>query len=313
MPKRRNLFQDVVEIIHRHMSVDAVVESPAMLQHKATGKEREVDVVIRSSVGGHEVVVSVEATAKGRPATVEWVEQMLGKHRELPTNKLVLVSESGFSADGRTLAETGGAVPWAPEDLAEGDPVLKIVNNLRAIWPKTVALTPERARITVRRPDGTDASFWAPANLDIYLETGEQVGTLLDCLMGFINQHFPTIMEDMGLVDIAENRDQHFDLRIGPLSVNLNDDELALCARYEEGQSGVELHPIQGVQAVGRAVIEVTKVDLKHRRLGDVTFAYGKSELGEKPALLVVSEDDAGATFTLRVDEVGEATGRREP
>jgi hypothetical protein len=313
MPKRRNLFQDVVEIIHRHMAEGAVVVSPALLPHKVTGKNREVDVVIRSAIAGHEVVVSVEATAKRRPATVEWVEQMLRKHQELSTNKLVLVSEAGFTPDARILAEQGGAVPLAPEDLAQRDPVFTIVNNLQSIWPKTLALTPERARVAVRRPDGSEVWFEAPANLWIYAEDGEHVGTLIECLMGFINQHFPKIMDDIGLADIDQDRDEHFDIKIGKLFVNVNDRVVALCARFEEGPSGVEFHPIQGVQAFGRAVVKVTRVDLLHQRLGDVAFAYGKSELGDKPALVVVTEDDASTMFTLRIDDIGEATGRAGP
>jgi len=43
--------------------------------------------------------VSVECTRRNssRPATVEWVEQMWGKHHSLTTDKLILVSKSGFT------------------------------------------------------------------------------------------------------------------------------------------------------------------------------------------------------------------------
>lgn len=313
MPKRTNLFQEVVEIIHRHMAGDLPVESPAMLRHKVTGKNREVDVVIRSNVAGQEVVVAVEATAKGRAADVQWVEQMLEKHHHLPTNKLVLVSESGFTPDGRSLAEAGGAVPLAPEDMAEGDPAYRM-NNLRAIWPKTVALTPERARVWVRRPDGKVVWFKAPADLWVFSEEGGKVGTLVDCLMGYIHANFPKIMEDIGLADIAEDRDQHFELSLGPpVSIKVEGRAVALCAQDETPPAGPELHPIERIHAVGRAVIEVARVDLTHRRLGDISFAYGEARLGEKPALLVVSEGDAGGTATLRLRDVGDGTGPVDP
>ena len=97
MPRRSNLFQDVVGIIHRHMAGEATVEESAMLEDRLTGEEQEVDVVIRGRTGQHETVVSVEATARRRKADVSWVREMVGKHQHLPTNKLVLVSESGFS------------------------------------------------------------------------------------------------------------------------------------------------------------------------------------------------------------------------
>lgn len=75
MPERTNLFQQVVAIIHSHMADNAMVEESAMLLDAESGVEREVDVVITSSVAGHTVVVGVEATAKGRPADVKWVEE----------------------------------------------------------------------------------------------------------------------------------------------------------------------------------------------------------------------------------------------
>lgn len=67
-------FQEVVAIIQEHMAGDATVEESGMLVHRVTGEEREVDVVIRSEVAGHEIIISVEATAVGRKADTTWVE-----------------------------------------------------------------------------------------------------------------------------------------------------------------------------------------------------------------------------------------------
>jgi hypothetical protein len=99
MPKRTNLFQEVVEIIHRHMAGDSPVEASALLPSKSTGADREVDVVIRANTAGYEVIVAVEAIARSRKADRMWVDGMLGKHADLPTSKLVLVSEKGFTKD----------------------------------------------------------------------------------------------------------------------------------------------------------------------------------------------------------------------
>jgi len=300
VPKRSNLFQDVVAIIHRHMATGAAVEDPGMLRHKVTGEEREVDVVIRSRVARHEVVVAVEATSTRRPADAGWVEKMLGKHKELPTDKLVLVSEAGFTAQARQIAEDAGAVPLAPMDLAEGDPAYKIVNQLKSIWPKTVSLTPERVRVWVRRPDGKVVWFKASQDLWIFLDDGQEVATLPECVMVFVKSAWPKIMEDIDLANIADDRDEFFKLVIGPWRVRLGSREVTLCARDETAAQGPELHPIEQVEVVGRAVIEVTEVELTHRRLGEVSYAYGESRLGQKPALFVVSEDEAGGQLTLR-------------
>jgi hypothetical protein len=75
VPKRTNLFQEVVEILHRHMAGDATVEASAMLPSRSTGALREVDAVIRAKQAGHEVIVSVEAMAKSRKADRTWVDR----------------------------------------------------------------------------------------------------------------------------------------------------------------------------------------------------------------------------------------------
>lgn len=63
------------------------------------------------------MVISVEVIEHGRVATLPWVEQMLRKHRDLPTNRLLLVSKSGFS--GNVLAaierEAGRVQVLTPE------------------------------------------------------------------------------------------------------------------------------------------------------------------------------------------------------
>ena len=107
MPKRTNLFQEVVEIIHRHMA-GAEVEPSAMLASKSTGALREVDVAITGEQAGHKVIVSVEAMSRSRKADRTWVDGMVGKHADLPTSKLVLVSEKGFTKDARAAALAAG-------------------------------------------------------------------------------------------------------------------------------------------------------------------------------------------------------------
>lgn len=48
MPKRTNLFHDVVASVYRQMAEGATVEECAMLRNRVTGELREVDVMIKS-------------------------------------------------------------------------------------------------------------------------------------------------------------------------------------------------------------------------------------------------------------------------
>ena len=147
MPKRTNVFQEVVAILQQHLAGNATVEESGYLVHRDTGKNREVDVVIRSQVAGYEVIVCVEATAAGRKADVTWVEAMIQKHRKLPTSKFILVAQAGFHDAARKQAEAENAVPLAPEDLNVEDPAFVVVNALPSLWPKALSLTPETATL----------------------------------------------------------------------------------------------------------------------------------------------------------------------
>jgi hypothetical protein len=120
-----------VQIIYEHMGGDAVVEASGMLPHRLGG-EREVDVVIRSQMAGHEIIVSVEAAARGRIADVTWVEQLVAKHRYLPTTKLVLVSESGFynPARKRLKRKKRKSSPAHPRELGRRRPRVRRANGI---------------------------------------------------------------------------------------------------------------------------------------------------------------------------------------
>src|SRR5947209_6954097 len=117
MPKRTNSFQEVVAIIHRHLSDGGEVEESAFLVDRTTKRKREVDVTIRGSIAGYPVIVSVEASATERRASVEWVERMVGKHANLDTTTLVLVSEAGFTEQATERAEADAVITLQPEDV----------------------------------------------------------------------------------------------------------------------------------------------------------------------------------------------------
>lgn len=68
-----------------------------MLADKITGDLREVDILISSNLSTYKVLIAIEVVARGRKADTPWIESMYSKHNSLPTDKLILVSEKGFS------------------------------------------------------------------------------------------------------------------------------------------------------------------------------------------------------------------------
>ena len=107
MPKRSNEFQQLITLIEGLLAgTDARVTESKELTDNIIGKPREVDIVIERNDGVRDFVIGVECIgiSASRPATVEWVERMWGKHSSLPTDKLVLVSKSGFTASAKKKA-----------------------------------------------------------------------------------------------------------------------------------------------------------------------------------------------------------------
>ena len=291
MPKRTTPFQEIVTIIHEHMAQDAVVEPSGMLPDRATGEKREVDVVIRSEVAGHEVIVSVEATEAGRIADVIWVEQLLCKHQDLPTTKLVLVSQSGFTPAARKKAEAHNAMPLAPEDSDADDPELGVLKGLRSLWPKELKLIPETATLVARGPGGTLMSVQdVNADLRVFRADGQAVGTLIDFLKLVYDANFSTFAETVGLAKIIQDTDRDFVFSYrGPL---VEDKYLYL----REESDGHELFKIEEAEFRGKAIIHVCEIPLRQKRLGEVTsYAYGEGRLGDRSLLMVVSEDEGVA------------------
>ena len=86
------------------IQADGTVQESRSLIDRDTGQPREVDVVVESAVGPYRLLLCFECTSGVRPADVGWVEKMHAKHSSLPTNKLFLVSQSGFTAQAEHKA-----------------------------------------------------------------------------------------------------------------------------------------------------------------------------------------------------------------
>lgn len=304
MPPRTNLFQDVVSIIHEHLAGDAKIERSAMLVNRLTGKKREVDVVLRTKTGpGYETVIAIEAVAKGRPASADWVETMKGKHENLPTNQVVLVAEEGFTDQARTLAIAEKMIPIEPEILDDPDPTLKVLNSLRSLWPKMVSLTPIRAELDVDVPGEGIVTIGAPPDLHIFTEDGSHI-ELLPMLKALLEANIARTTDQIELQNIAEDMDDIYAvITVGPgWTILLEGEQRSLYVeRRVEGQVP-ELLRIDGMKITAQAVIRVAKIDMQRRRLADidVNYAFGETMIGDGKALIVVTEGENGGKLSVQ-------------
>ena len=303
IPPRTNTFQEVVAIVHAHLATDGHdVEESAMLRDLVDGGEREVDVAITGEIAGQQVVVSIEATAARRGVDRPWVEGRIAKHESLPTSRLLLVSEYGFTKPAREYAERKGAVPLTPEDLTGEDPSFEVVNKLGSVWAKVVQFTPTSVALFVHQPGSGDARwFRAPPDMTVFFDDGRQLGALVDVVRTFLQRSWGKTIDDIDLANIAENRDEYFKAQIGPpLVIRVDGIEHRLCLRWEESAEP-ELHKLDRADVLGGAKIWVTEMSLTHRRLQTTMYAFGEGIVGGQDALFVITEGDEGAKATMRL------------
>lgn len=168
MPRRTNDFQRLLYLIHRALAEECEVEESVELTDRISGKKREVDIVIRTGGGPHSIIIGVECRGRGRPASIEWVEQQWAKHQNL-TDKLILVSESGFSRDAEAEAQSRGIEAYAMKEvLRDTESRMRRVAAIRFSKLKTQV---RYAKLAVDRP------IPLPLDCAIFDRSGIRIGT----------------------------------------------------------------------------------------------------------------------------------------
>lgn len=106
MPARSNEFQKLITIINRTLASEntEVIES-AMLYDSEAECDREVDILIKTRISGHEISIGVECTSTSRPVEIRVIESTREKHRKIGINKTIFVSKNGFTKTSKDYAK----------------------------------------------------------------------------------------------------------------------------------------------------------------------------------------------------------------
>jgi hypothetical protein len=98
VPPRSNEFQRLVKVIYEQIKPEgASVTESAMLREKGSSTEREVDVLVEARLADTVVRLAVECRDRSRRDDIEWIDQLIGKYRDLPVDKIIAVSASGVT------------------------------------------------------------------------------------------------------------------------------------------------------------------------------------------------------------------------
>lgn len=292
MPKRSNDFQRLIYLIKRCLADErSTVEESVMLIDRQTGAEVEVDVVIRTEIAGTKIVVGVECTATGRPATVEWINKNIAKH-EFLTDKIVLVSKEGFTAEAVKKAVANNALTLALEDAEQSD-WTQIAGHPREIhvaqsWfrPLTIAIIPKPKALDINAP--------------VFGPDKKRLGTLREVADAIVNA---TVDEET----VAEH------LNPGQPAVVFTVFKTMPAGTYAVGPY-VEHQAIDEIRVEVFGGLQSAPVELAHSMLGDARVSHGTAasalSAGEgKPRVVIVEHGDQEGHAAVEVPWSG---GRRE-
>ncbi len=268
MPKRSNKFQKLIFLVKQQVTDNAVVTESEMLIDLITGTEREVDICIKASIGGHSVIISIECTDRHRKAEVGWVERMKAKHERLPTNRLVLVSSSGFYQEATNVARTYGIETLSLEDVSEQS-VSRILGDTQSLFAKVWSPVPEKVVVRLA------VTLNLPAE-DVVVQPDHHVhianGTVIANMKGLVYSILG--VEDIvkAIARLGETTHKGF---IFECNLPKDKDGNPL---YMQKLEPVVLREIESIHVEGSCNFNITEFPLKRVNLGSQLIAWGEGE-----------------------------------
>jgi hypothetical protein len=279
VPRRSNDFQKVVYFVRRHIAPDAEVRESVMLTDRVTGEPREVDVLVEGHLGGEKVTIAIEVRDHARKPGVEWVDAVHGKYRDLPVDKVVLVSRSGFTTSALRKAQSLGIEALTPyQEISRYGPLAKIAVEAEARTVTGVRLHDALAYLTdqelpVRVKEST--ALYDPHGVE-----SSNVSELAQYAMSTpdATEVYRTAEPGHGALDIVFTE--------LTLHNNATGETFAPRVKFETDGS---LHPINSVRFQWE--IEVTRepVELQHGAMRGTPFAYGKADVAGVETLVVIA------------------------
>ncbi len=302
MPKRTNEFQEIVAIIHSHLSAGATVTESKMLRDLDSGNFREVDTCIESVTAGHPVIVSIECRAHKRPQTVSWVEEMHSKHLRLPTNVLVLVSSSGFTRSAIEKARQFGITTAVPGEIEPGRFGTEVVGETRRDLDEILhSDRGGRCACGSRKALTARPKSWCPFSIPhSSSRMGDFAMSAQDLAQGFMSS---VDLENDAMRD-ALGDEEFFTIGRDPATaIEPESGEAVDLYLKKEEPTGNYLRKITRIEITGPAEVTVAEIPLTHRELNGTGYSAGAAKLGDRAVLVVATETPSGETsLTARFD-----------
>jgi hypothetical protein len=290
MPQRSTEFQKLVYLVKKH-SADGSTVTESKFLVDSRGKEREVDICIERIVSGYPVTISIECVECKDPATVEWVEQMMGKHDDLPTNVLVLFSRFGFTKGAKEKAETYKKTIVALESLDETS-AERLFGGASSLFFKSTSQTPTEVIIDLTTPALLPQQITLPIEVFDRVAIFNQSGQELANGGTFVNHLLRSPKAQTEFLRISEDHHRNFNFHTTSVTEGPgNPVYLQLSA-----QGLPILWQIKAMTIKGNTKVQTAPLALKHNKLEDTIVAWGTVPYEGKQAQFVASQDKTGET-----------------
>ncbi|GAA2567687.1 restriction endonuclease [Pseudonocardia hydrocarbonoxydans] len=279
MPKRTTPFQTIVRLVREHFAQPGVtITESKYLVDSVTGYETEVDIVIEGELDGEPIVISVEVVERSRRAGPQWVRQMIGTHKNLPTNRLILVAERGFTPQALAIVESeaGRVQALSPEILDDGSD-----EPLRELFVDQYGANPAGCNVTIV-VDGEAVLLSCEAGVDIYAEDGQLLGPL-HLLLREVLSH-PDVVKHLSTM--AHNHPEREGLKSFSCGFRIYEANYYL----QHSETGA-LHRIIALESWGSFSWTQTALRFALTKLGDRVYGSATGTLAGRPAVWVATTD----------------------
>lgn len=266
---------------------EATVTESKFLHDRAAKVDREVDIVIEIQAGDYPVIIGIECQGRGRVANVEWVEQMAAKHASLPTNKLILVSQSGFSPTARKKADALGIGTMTLSQAIRSDwnGLVGQATTLLVRW----GIEPVACFAVFSQHEGQINTLKLDFDQQLYDREGHDVLTVNEAIEIIIDIQAEDLIKQIRNPDINNQKPYTvFEMEFGiPEGTYLMD------------TSGIK-REISSFLIIGHCVREAELVDLQSGSFGSAQVAFGKTRtIDAKSLVSIVEHEDKPNTAAL--------------
>jgi hypothetical protein len=172
MPKRTTREQQLVKKIYQAMATaGATVKESQEKTERGRNAKREIDLLIEQELFGTPIKIAVEVRGRKRKDTLEWIDGLVGKYKDINVQKIIAISTSGFTDEAIIKARD------------ENIDTLRLAEAERLDWPSQFT---KLGVALVRRTD-------APHSITIVTDPPLDCAIATDWLVGSESEAFCSV------------------------------------------------------------------------------------------------------------------------